>query len=173
MKPTLTQLTHLSTGDYFATWLRSGTTVESLHGSDGRCLASSLGAKLPRLTKAEMAAAHAERHPAYDLAAQGTAARPELARRMQAAADLVAGGLVTLYEDGAGIVASRSHACAHQVDDHHCDCQDFQFRGSWCAHRIARRMALALGQPELVRPFVAPAAFPQPRLSISAPSPAG
>ncbi len=172
MKPTLTQLTHLSTGDYFATWQRGGTAVEALHGSDGRCLASSLGAKLPRLTKAEMAAAHTERHPAYDLADQGAAARPELARRMQAAADLVAGGLVSLYEDGAAVVASRSQATLHQVDDHRCDCQDFLYRGSWCAHRIARRMALALGQPELVRPFAAPTS-PQPRLSISQSSPAG
>lgn len=123
----------------------SGVTLEhnSLHDSNGRCLASGRDFRAPHLSAEQVANAHIARHPAYELAEKGAASRPDLAERMTKAADLVAGGQVSLTSEVNAI------ANGHVVTASSCDCKDFEFRapGGWCKHRLAVRMARSLNQP--------------------------
>jgi hypothetical protein len=82
---------------------------------------------------------------ARDLARKGATAKPDLAERMERAADLVEAGAVLLLADGtARVIGGR----VYRVDAQRCTCDDFQHRapGGWCKHRLAVRMARALGQ---------------------------
>jgi len=67
--------------------------------------------------------------------AQGKAARPGLAGRLESAAQLVVGGRVDLVDEVGAKVGP------YRVSAEGCTCADFTHRGGWCKHRLAVRMA--------------------------------
>lgn len=79
---------------------------------------------------------------AQALAGKGAASRPDLAERMEKAADLVDSGSVKLLSDEQAAVGD------YLIDASSCTCKDFEFRApdGWCKHRLAVRMARATGQ---------------------------
>ena len=68
------------------------------------------------------------------MVAKGQAARPALAGRLDAAAGLVLAGRVELDGDEARLGP-------YTITAEGCTCRDFQYRGGWCKHRLAVRMA--------------------------------
>src|ERR1041384_1035252 len=78
-----------------------------------------------------------------DLAAKAKATLPECAGRVDSAVKMVLAGDVELLPTGEARVASRSNPERIYTTNGTCDCQDFDRAPSgWCAHRIARGLAL-------------------------------
>lgn len=147
---TLQTLTQLQDGRFYAKWYDAddncpelGHTVAALHDGNGRPEAVNLGLYVPRLTAEQMAAAQPDQHRAYDLAARGTAAKPEWADRYQKAAELVESGSVRLTGPETAVVTSSEEYTVTSV----CQCKWAKIgRGGPCSHIIAVRMARALHQ---------------------------
>jgi len=91
------------------------------------------------------------------MVAKGTAARPTLAGRLDSAAQLVRDGLVHLAGDTARIGP-------YTITAETCACRDFEYRGGWCKHRLAVRMARHLTAHGFALPAPQPAA-PAPQIS--------
>ncbi|MCA9868720.1 MAG: SWIM zinc finger family protein, partial [Anaerolineales bacterium] len=68
------------------------------------------------------------------MVAKGQEARPALAVRLKAAGALVREGRVELDGDEARLGP-------YTITAEGCTCRDFQYRGGWCKHRLAVRMA--------------------------------
>jgi hypothetical protein len=83
-----------------------------------------------------------------EMAAMGKESKPELAGRMDSAAELVLLGRVTLADGG------KAQVGPYRVAAGRCTCADYKYRGDWCKHRLAARMArhLAANGFELPRP---------------------
>jgi len=92
-----------------------------------------------------------------EMAAKGKAARPALAGRLDSAAQLVRDGLVLLEGDTARIGP-------YTITAETCACRDFEYRGGWCKHRLAVRMARHLTAHGFALPAPQPAA-PAPQIS--------
>lgn len=119
----------------------------AIHDADGKPLASNLWCKAPRLTADQMATATPDRHPAYELADKGAAAKPALAKRMQKAARLVEAGAVVRNAEHKATVAGDSGEYAVDLTAKRCECSWMNHHpGDPCSHFIAARMARALGQ---------------------------
>lgn len=146
---TLTKLHRFEDG-YFAVWRDEIGSFTVIHAADGRPDTTPDGVgRVPTLSADQMAQAITppapQRETAVSLAQRGAEARPDLAERMHKAADLVEAGAVLLLENGdARVTGSR----VYRVDAESCTCPDFQHRApdGWCKHRLAVRMARALGQ---------------------------
>lgn len=69
-----------------------------------------------------------------EMVGKGKASKPALAGRLDSAAVLVLGGKVTLEGEKATVGVYR-------VTADFCGCNDFQYRGGWCKHRLAVRIA--------------------------------
>lgn len=69
-----------------------------------------------------------------EMVGKGKASKPALAGRLDSAAALVLGGKVTLEGEKATVGVYR-------VTADFCGCNDFQYRGGWCKHRLAVRIA--------------------------------
>lgn len=150
---TLTRL-HLETdGSLYAVWRDEedglGYEFAALHGSDGRAISANFGRRPPRLTAGQIASATPPAHPVEALLAKLLDSRPDLTERGQKAARLVRDGRVRLTGPQTAIVTGDSGE--HDVTGHadKCDCTYGRLRGDWCSHRLAVRMARALGQPPL------------------------
>ena len=119
----------------------------ALHDATGKPLAANREGKAPTLTAAQLASAEPltePPHPAYALAAKGTAVRPDWAKRYQKAAELVEAGHVRLTGPETAVVSSSQE---YTVSDKcHCKWMTFSNDGP-CSHIIAARMARALNQP--------------------------
>ena len=70
-----------------------------------------------------------------EMAAMGKESKPELAGRMDSAAELVLLGRVTLADGG------KAQVGPYRVAAGRCTCADYEYRGDWCKHRLAARMA--------------------------------
>jgi len=144
---TLTKLTHLNDGTYYATWRDDeggiAFTFAAIHDANGRLVVCNMNLRPPRLTAAQIETAVCDQHPAYALAEKGAAAKPALAQRMQKAAALVEAGSVTLTGETSAMVGD------YNITATACTCKDHEYRApdGWCKHRLAVRMARALGQP--------------------------
>lgn len=129
--------------EIYAVWADAIGQFAAIHDTDGQPVIVPEGVAAPHLTPDQLAAALTPpRHPAYDLADKGTAAKPELAERMVKAAALVEAGGVRLTGPETAVVNEYTVTAAA------CDCKDFEHRapGGWCKHRLAVRMARALGR---------------------------
>lgn len=150
---TLKTLTQLADGRFYAKWYDAddnypelGHTVAALHDGSGRPEAVNLGLRVPSLTAEQMQQAQPDQHRAYDLAAQGTAVRPDWANRYQKAAEIVEANGVTLTSDVAAVVVSTS-GTTYAIYDKSCTCKFSRLGQGICSHYLATRMARALGQP--------------------------
>lgn len=89
----------------------------------------------------------APQHPVHELSQKGIESRPDLEKRMLAAAELVEADKVKLVEVNLATVDSRSSDKFYMVNNGRCSCKDAQFRNAKeCAHALAVRMARSLGQ---------------------------
>lgn len=161
---TLQSLTQLQDGRFYAKWIdaddncpEAAHTIAALHHADGRLDAANFNIRAPRLTDEQMSqaqpepAASADVHPAYELAAQGTAVRPDWANRYQKAAELVEAGRVRLTGPETAVVSSsQAHTITTRANGANgrtsCTCKWGQFNSEPCSHIMAMRMARALGQ---------------------------
>lgn len=145
---TLTGTTLLTYGDghareIYAVWADAIGQFAAIHDEQGNPLVVPTGVTVRPLTADELTAALTPpRHPAYDLADKGAAAKPELAERMTKAAALVEAGAVHITGQQTAVVND------YTITPDACTCKDFEHRapGGWCKHRLAVRMARALGQ---------------------------
>lgn len=137
--------------EIYAVWRDALGTFAAIHDETGAVIVRPTGfAYVPALTREQVQ--QALEHPARELARKGAAVKPELAGRMEKAADLVESGQVQLLSD------SWAKCHGYSVTPTACGCKDFQFNGGWCKHRLAVRMARSLEQP------LEPEAAPQPRI---------
>lgn len=146
-----TQIWQAEPLEILARWRdEQGLQFDALHAADGKPLATNRHFRAPRMTAEQIAAAiQPPRHAAYELAERGAAAKPELAGRMEKAAELVAGGKVKIHDPNPLNVIGTIEGYSIYAD--RCTCADSRYRGVWCKHRLAVRMARALGQePEAV-----------------------
>jgi hypothetical protein len=148
---TLQSLTKLENGTYYAKWFDCddqhpdiGHTIAALHHEDGRLDAANFNIRAPRLTAEQMSQAQPDTHPAYALAALGTAKQPSWANRYQKAAELVEAGHVRLTGPDTAVVTGSSDT--YEVNGK-CHCRWTQFHSEPCSHYLAVRMARALAQP--------------------------
>jgi hypothetical protein len=157
---TLLSLTKYSDNLLAARWLDDayGLRFEfnALHDADGRPTAVNREGTAPRLTAEQLSTAQpfvepvpAEpeapaQHPAYALAAKGTAVRPEWANRYTKAAQLVEAGQVRLTGPETAVVTGSSDT--YQVNGT-CSCKWASYNSEPCSHYLAARMARALAQP--------------------------
>ena len=119
----------------------------ALHDATGKPLAANREGKAPTLTADQLASAEPftePQHPAYALAAKGTAVRPDWSKRYQKAAELVEAGRVRLTGPETAVVSSSQEYTV--TDKCHCKWMTFSNDGP-CSHIIAARMARALNQP--------------------------
>lgn len=151
---TLLLLTKYTDSDlYSARWLDDAYGINyefnAVHQADGRPLARTEDCPAPVLTTEQLSTAQPFQeaapvaHPAYELAAQGTAVKPEWANRYQKAAEIVASNGVTLTSQEAAVVVSTS-GTTYAVLGKSCACKYSQMRGEVCSHYLAVRMARAL-----------------------------
>lgn len=126
-----------------------------LHKGKTICRHTLAVALFKKASQRQREAAQTARHPAYDLADKGAAAVPELLSRMQKAADLVAAGEVMIHAGNAYDVTGTVGTYSITADS--CTCADFTYRGGWCKHRLAVRMAQALEQEPVEVPRYADA----------------
>lgn len=121
----------------------------ALHDADGRPVAANREGKAPALTAEQLSTAQPFQepapiqHPAYELAARGTAVRPEWVNRYQKAAQLVEAGQVRLTGPETAVVTGSSDT--YQVNGK-CSCEWTKFHSDPCSHYLAVRMARALSQ---------------------------
>lgn len=148
---TLQSLTQLPDGRFYAKWFDSddvcglGHTIAALHHADGRLDAANFNIRAPRLTAEQMATAQPERSPAQELAAKGTAVRPDWANRYDKAVQLIDAGKVRLVSEKTAVVTSSE---PYEITGQRCGCKwQMHNPGDPCSHIIAARMARALGQP--------------------------
>ncbi len=157
---TLLLLTKYTDSDlYSARWLDDAYGINyefnAVHQADGRPLARTEDCPAPVLTAEQLASAQlfqeaaacvrSERqHPAYELAAKGTAVRPEWGKRYTKAAQLVEAGQVRLTGPETAEVTGNSDT--YQVNGK-CHCEWTKFHSDPCSHYLAVRMARALAQP--------------------------
>lgn len=92
-----------------------------------------------------------------EMVALGKASKPELAGRLDSAAGLVLDGRVALVDGRTARVGP------YRVEAGGCTCADFLYRGDWCKHRLAARMArhLVANGFELPLPRVEATTTPQ------------
>lgn len=159
MTISLLQLTKYTDSDlYSARWLDDAYGINwefnAVHQADGRPLARTEDCPAPVLTAEQLASAQpfqeaqAAQHPAYELAARGTAVRPEWANRYTKAAQLVEAGQVRLTGPETAVVnSSQAHTVTGSGKDAKCSCKWGEFNSEPCSHIMAMRMARALGQP--------------------------
>jgi hypothetical protein len=160
MTISLLQLTKYTDSDlYSARWLDDAYGINwefnAVHQADGRPLARTEDCPAPVLTAEQLASAAPfqeaapAQHPAYALAAKGTAVRPEWANRYTKAAQLVEAGQVRLTGPETAVVnSSQAHTVTGSGKDAKCSCKWGEFKSSEpCSHIMAMRMARALGQP--------------------------
>jgi hypothetical protein len=160
MTISLLQLTKYTDSDlYSARWLDDAYGINwefnAVHQADGRPLARTEDCPAPALTAEQLASAQpfqapaTPQHPAYALAAKGTAVRPEWANRYTKAAQLVEAGQVRLTGPETAVVnSSQAHTVTGSGKDAKCSCKWGEFKSSEpCSHIMAMRMARALGQP--------------------------
>lgn len=126
----------------------------ALHDADGRPVAANREGKAPALTAEQLSTAQPfvepapARHPAYELAAKGTAVKPEWGKRYQKAAQLVEAGQVRLTGEATAVVkSSQAYTITGSGKEAKCSCRWGEFNSEPCSHIIAMRMARALGQP--------------------------
>ena len=143
---------------YSARWLDDAYGINyefnAVHQADGRPLARTEDCPAPVLTAEQMATAKPFQapapvtHPAYELAAKGTAVKPEWANRYTKAAQLVEAGQVRLTGPETAVVkSSQAHTITGAAKEAKCSCKWGEFKSSEpCSHIIAMRMARALGQ---------------------------
>lgn len=160
---TLLALTKYTDSDlYSARWLDDafGVSYEfnAVHQADGRPLARTEDCPAPVLTAEQLASAQlfqeaaacvrSERqHPAYELAAKGTAVKPEWANRYTKAAQLVEAGQVRLAGPETAVVkSSQTYTITGAAKAAKCSCKWGEFNSEPCSHIMAMRMARALGQ---------------------------
>lgn len=157
---TLLLLTKYTDSDlYSARWLDDAYDINyefnAVHQADGRPLTRTEDCPAPVLTAEQLASAQlfqeaaacvrSERqHPAYELAAKGTAVRPEWSKRYTKAAQLVEAGQVRLTGPETAVVTGSSDT--YQVNGK-CQCEWTKFHTDPCSHYLAVRMARALAQP--------------------------
>lgn len=155
---TLLLLTKYTDSDlYSARWLDDayGISYEfnAVHQADGRPLARTEDCPAPVLTAEQLASAALfqeaapAQHPAYELAARGTAVKPAWANRYTKAAQLVEAGHVRLTGPETAVVkSSQAHTITGSGKDARCSCKWGEFNSEPCSHIMAMRMARALGQ---------------------------
>ena len=152
---TLLLLTKYNDSDlYSARWLDDAYGINyefnAVHQADGRPLTRTEDCPAPVLTAEQLASAQlfqapaAPQHPAYELAARGTAAKPAWANRYTKAAQLVEAGHVRLTGPETAVVTGSSDT--YQVNGK-CHCEWTKFHSDPCSHYLAVRMARALAQP--------------------------
>jgi hypothetical protein len=159
MTISLLQLTKYTDSDlYSARWLDDAYGIDyefnAVHQADGRPLARTEDCPAPVLTADQLTSAQPFQapapaaHPAYALAAKGTAVRPEWANRYTKAAQLVEAGHVRLTGPETAVVkSSQAHTVTGSGKDAKCSCKWGEFKSEPCSHIMAMRMARALGQP--------------------------
>jgi hypothetical protein len=145
-----------------ARWLDDAYGIQfefnAVHHSDGRPLARTEDCPAPALTAEQLSQAQpfqepaSPQHPAYELAAKGTAVRPDWSARYQKAAQLVEAGQVRLTGPETAVVSSsQAHTITTRANSANgrtsCTCKWGQFQSEPCSHVIAVRMARALSQP--------------------------
>ncbi len=142
---------------YSARWLDDafGVSYEfnAVHQADGRPLARTEDCPAPVLTAEQLATAQSfqepapAQHPAYELAAKGTAVKPEWGKRYTKAAQLVEAGQVRLTGPETAVVnSSQAHTITGSGKEAKCSCKWGEFNSEPCSHIMAMRMARALGQ---------------------------
>ena len=152
---TLLLLTKYNDSDlYSARWLDDAYGINyefnAVHQADGRPLARTEDCPAPVLTAEQLASAAPFQeaapvaHPAYELAAKGTAVRPEWGKRYTKAAQLVEAGRVRLTGPETAVVTGSSDT--YQVNGK-CQCEWTKFHTDPCSHYLAVRIARALAQP--------------------------
>lgn len=158
MTISLLQLTKYTDSDlYSARWLDDAYGINwefnAVHQADGRPLARTEDCPAPVLTAEQLASAALfqeaapAQHPAYALAAKGTAVRPEWANRYTKAAQLVEAGQVRLTGPETAVAkSSQAHTITGSGKDAKCSCKWGEFNSEPCSHIMAMRMARALGQ---------------------------
>lgn len=145
----LEKLHQLNDG-FMAIWRDDIGTMAVLHDADGAAMTQPEGVYIPRLTHAQMETAlqpAPAEHPAYGLARRGAEAKPELAGRMMAAAELVEAGEIEIHGANEWNVIGTARG-SYSITETSCTCFDHQYRGGWCKHRLAVRMARSLGVTE-------------------------
>lgn len=159
MTISLLQLTKYTDSDlYSARWLDDAYGINwefnAVHQADGRPLARTEDCPAPVLTAEQLATAELFQeaapvtHPAYELAAKGTAVKPEWGKRYQKAAQLVEAGQVRLTGEATAVVkSSQAYTITGSGKEAKCSCRWGEFNSEPCSHIIAMRMARALGQP--------------------------
>lgn len=119
---------------------------DALHDADGRPLTNHDMFQAPRLTADQLADIVTYVHPAFDLAERMR--DDERYDRAVRAAQFVADGKVLLHgPNDMGVIGTVKSADYHSITPASCTCRDFEYRGGWCKHRLAVRMAQALNQP--------------------------
>lgn len=134
-----------------ARWLDDAYGIDyefnAVHTADGRPLARTEDCPALALTTEQLSTAQpftAPQHPAYALAAKGTAARPEWGNRYQKAAQLVEAGQVRLTGPETAVVTGSS---GNYTVNGKCQCEWTKYHSDPCSHVIAVRMARALARP--------------------------
>ena len=155
---TLLLLTKYTDSDlYSARWLDDAYGINyefnAVHQADGRPLARTEDCPAPVLTAEQLATAQPfiepapAQHPAYELAAKGTAVKPGWANRYQKAAQLVEAGQVRLTgPETAVVTGSQAYTITGSGKEAKCSCKWGEFNSEPCSHIMAMRMARALGQ---------------------------
>lgn len=150
---TLTRLQQVDERRLYAVWHEEadglGYDFGALHDADGRLLAANMNEHPPRLTSEQIASAvpYAPAvHPADELFGKLVAHRPELAARGEKAARLVKEGAVRLTGAETAVVVGDSDTYDVTGYADRCGCVYGRLRDGWCSHRLAVRMARALGQ---------------------------
>lgn len=156
MTISLLSLTKYNDSDlYSARWLDDAYGIDyefnAVHHADGRPLARTEDCPAPVLTAEQLASAalfqEPAAHPAYELAAKGTAVRPSWANRYTKAAQLVEAGQVRLTGEATAVVnSSQAHTITGSGKEAKCSCKWGEFNSEPCSHIMAMRMARALGQ---------------------------
>lgn len=152
MTISLLSLTKYQDDLYAARWLDDefGLHYEfnALHDATGRSLGrGKYDPPAPTLTAEQLSTAQPliePQHPAYALAAKGTAVRPDWAKRYQKAAELVEAGHVRLTGPDTAVVTGSEE---YSIHDDKCHCKWAMFHPDEpCSHYLAMRIARALGQ---------------------------
>jgi len=152
MTTSLLSLTKYQDDLYAARWLDDEFNLHfefnALHDATGKPLAANREGKAPTLTAAQLASAEPftePQHPAYALAAKGTAVRPDWSKRYQKAAELVEAGHVRLTGPETAVVTGSEE---YSIHDDKCHCKWAMFHPDEpCSHYLAMRIARALNQP--------------------------
>lgn len=159
MTISLLSLTKYTDSDlYSARWLDDAYGINyefnAVHQADGRPLARTEDCPAPVLTAEQLASAQifqeaqVAQHPAYALAAKGTAVRPDWSDRYTKAARLVEAGHVRLTGPETAVVTGDTDAYDVTGADRNarCRCRWGDFNSEPCSHIMAMRMARALNQ---------------------------